>query len=80
MKPVVRVVEGPLPTDVEGRELTGSFTWFSETCAAPRFYNPALVNGTKPVPGGAGVTPKQLLMARAVHVLARERALFVGLA
>lgn len=79
MKTVVRVVEGPLPTDDQGRAVVTCVSWFNESSPSPRFYGDALVNGARPEHMPV-LSPKQRLIARAEEVLKENRTLFVTLA
>jgi hypothetical protein len=76
---VVRVVDGPIPTDVQGREMTSGVGWFQASAIDQRFYDPVLVNAAKPA-CEPSPSPKQRLVAHALGVLERNRELFVRLA
>lgn len=80
MERKVRVVDGPLPTDEEGREIHVSATWFSDSVASQRYYDPALVNGTRPTSTTREAAYRRVLLARADEVLERNSKLFRDLA
>lgn len=80
MEHKVRVVNGPLPTDQEGREVRVAATWYADTGRSPRYYDPVLVNGTRPVSASRELNCREVLLARADSVLERNSKLFRALA
>jgi hypothetical protein len=76
----VRVVNGPLPTDEEGRKIIAGVSWFPDPASDSRVYANTLVNGARPRAGPNAASAKQIVMARANRVLERNQKLFRDLA
>jgi hypothetical protein len=80
MEPKVRVVEGPLPTDVEGARVAGGIGWYPWSVGDARVYVPSLTNGTRPVPAHGVRGSREALMAVAKRIIQKDDAIFRALA
>lgn len=80
MEPKVRVVEGPIPTDLEGVRVAGGIGWYPWSLGDFRVYVPSLTNGTRPVPVHDVRGSRESLMGVAKRLLVKDEAIFRGLA
>ena len=80
MEPKVRVIDGPLPTGVDGGVMVGGFGWYPGSVYDARVYVPSLVSGTRPVPAFRRLSGREALFATAKRLLAKDKAIFEGLA
>ena len=80
MQPKVRVVEGPLPTDVVGARVAGGFGWYPWSVGDARVYVPSLTNGTRPVPAYDVRGNREALLVVAKRILRKDDAIFRALA
>lgn len=76
----VRIVNGPIPTDDEGRQIQWCVSWYSEAATTTRFYDSSLVNDAKPESRNRTANPRQAFMARAERILEKNARIFRELA